>query len=69
MSFRRLKDFWDQRHQMGGQHNNDWVKTNFDILLGSKAWGKKEKKYVIQSLSPKTISFVLFLEALQQSMN
>ena len=54
---------------MDGQHNNDWVKTNFDILLGSKAWGEKEKKYIIQSLNPKTISFVLFLEAFQQSMN
>jgi len=42
MSFRRLKDLWDQRHQMGGQHNNDWVKTNFDILLGSKAWWEGE---------------------------
>ena len=62
---------------MGGQHNNDWVKTNFDIKLGSKAWGVggggggvgREKKYIIQSLSAKTISFVLFHEALQQSMN
>lgn len=44
MSFRRLKDFWDQRHQMGGQHNNDWVKTNFDMLLGSKAWGGERKE-------------------------
>ena len=72
MSFRRLKYFWDHCHQMGGQHNNDWVKTNFDIKLGSKAWGVGgggEKKYIIQSLSAKTISVALFHEALQQSMN
>ena len=28
---------------MDGQHNNDWVKTNFDILLGSKTWGEKKR--------------------------
>ena len=43
MSFRGLKDFWDHCHQMDGQHNNDWVKTNFDILLGSKTWGEKKR--------------------------
>ena len=73
MSFHRLKDFWDQRHQMGGQHNNDWVKTNFDStwlqgLVGRGGGGGRKEK-INQSLSPKTISFVLCLEALQQSMN
>ena len=43
MSFRGLKDFWDHSHQMDGQHNNDWVKTDFDILLGSKTWGEKKR--------------------------
>ena len=38
MSFRGLKDFWDHCHQM-----DDWVKTNFDILLGSKTWGEKKR--------------------------
>ena len=28
---------------MDGQHNNDWVKTDFDILLGSKTWGEKKR--------------------------
>lgn len=58
---------------MGGQHNNDWVKINFDSTwlqgLVGPGGGGEEKKYINQSLSPKTISFVLSLEALQQSMN
>ena len=47
MSFRGLKDFWDQRHQMGGQHNNDWVKTNFDILyyFAPRLGGKRKEIY------------------------
>ena len=67
MSFHRLKDFWDHCHQMGGQHNNDWVKTNFDIKLGSKAWGVGgrggggERKEIYYSILERQDDFFCFI--------
>ena len=49
-----------------------WEQTIFEILkfiLGSKAWGNKTKEIYYSLLSLKMISFVLFPQASQSSMN
>ena len=60
MSFRRLKDFWDQRHQMGGQHNNDCVKTNFDMIYLAPRLGG-ERKEICYSIPEPQDDFFCFI--------